>query len=474
MTRINTKKFVGETVDTEVLLTHGGARAVKIGKIAQLRRAVLSTLLFEDQFYEDGASQADRIRELALAVDPETLADLAVEARRDHGLRHVSLLLLVQLMKTGSGIQGLVSDTIVKVCTRADMVTDLLALYSADKTNKAYSGQLKKGVARALEGFDRYQIAKYASNRGGKAFDLRRAMFISHPRSHDEVAARTLGDLVQRKLRQEGTWESQTGEARDMSEVFTRLLLDGKLGYLALLRNLRKMSAAGVSKPLIKGAILARSGASGIFPLQYHAAAMEMPEFADVLEEAMLAEIRKGPRLNGRTIIVGDVSGSMQAGLSGKGKYTRYDATALLIGSLVAMCDDPVVYATAGSDSRRQHATTKVTSTAGFGMVDVLRRANATIGQGGIFLTQVMDFIADREQDIERVIVLTDEQDCDISGNGAPAKAKLLGSRNYLINVGSNENGIGYRRWTHIDGFTDTVIKWIPVYEREIDDEQTN
>jgi hypothetical protein len=59
----------------------------------------------------------------------------------------------------------------------------------------------------------------------------------------------------------------------------------------------------------------------------------------------------------------------------------------------------------------------------------------------------------------------TDEQDCDTAGQGAPSKADAFGTRNYLINVASAKNGIGYRKWTHIDGFSEAVLKWVPAFE---------
>lgn len=112
MARVNAKR-VSDLLEYERAgeYTHGGSIAARIGKLAQLRRSVLSTMLFQDQFYEDGVEQYMRIRDLALECDPESVAALAIEARREHGLRHAPLVLLVALTKTGSGIPGLVSGT---------------------------------------------------------------------------------------------------------------------------------------------------------------------------------------------------------------------------------------------------------------------------------------------------------------------------------------------------------------------------
>lgn len=445
--------------------THGGAVAASIGPVAKLRRAVMSTLLFEDQFYEDGVEQMKRIRDLSLEVDPETLADIAIEARRDHGLRHVPLLLLVQLAKTGSGVPHLVSDTIAKVCTRADQLTDLLALYRSEG-NVKFSAQLKKGIARALEGFDTYQLSKYAAT-AGKAFALRDALFISHARSLDARLGADFDALANNRLRQQDTWESASSAKADMKAEFTRLLSDGKLGYLALLRNVRKFEELGLARSTVVDAIKARRGARSVWPTQFYAASKASPAFADAIQDAMLANVRSWNRLSGRTVIVADISGSMNNSLSAKSEFSRYSATALLTGCLVEQCEDPVVYATAGCDARRQHATKKVSATPGLRMVETLMAANRDLGHGGIFLTQCMDYIHAHEGKVDRVIVLTDEQDID--SKRSPLGARMVGDRNYLINVASHQHGIGYRNWIHVDGFSEGVLKWIAAYEAELE-----
>ena len=61
--------------------THEGARAAVITAEQALRRSVLSCMLWEDEFYEDGVQIAGRIHELVPQVDAAQVAELAVEAR---------------------------------------------------------------------------------------------------------------------------------------------------------------------------------------------------------------------------------------------------------------------------------------------------------------------------------------------------------------------------------------------------------
>jgi len=61
----------------------------------------------------------------------------------------------------------------------------------------------------------------------------------------------------------------------------------------------------------------------------------------------------------------------------------------------------------------------------------------------------------------DRLIVITDEQ-ATTGGIPAPKVSKA-----YMINIASNKNGVGYGPWTHIDGFSENVLRWIVEHEAE-------
>ena len=63
--RLNLAKYYKPRVH---LRTHEGAPAAKIGPEQALRRSVLSCMLWEGEFYEDGVQIAGRIRELVPQV----------------------------------------------------------------------------------------------------------------------------------------------------------------------------------------------------------------------------------------------------------------------------------------------------------------------------------------------------------------------------------------------------------------------
>ena len=90
--------------------THEGAEAFEpLTDEQRLRRSVLSCMLWEDEFYEDGEAISARIGDVAARVDPEVLAKIAIEARTKMNLRHAPLLLLTVLARTGAKREKLVA-----------------------------------------------------------------------------------------------------------------------------------------------------------------------------------------------------------------------------------------------------------------------------------------------------------------------------------------------------------------------------
>jgi len=79
--------------------THEGARAYNTTAEQELRRSVMACLLWEDTFYESGEDIAARIAGLVKKVAPEKVAQIAIEARGPMKLRHVPLLLVVEMAK---------------------------------------------------------------------------------------------------------------------------------------------------------------------------------------------------------------------------------------------------------------------------------------------------------------------------------------------------------------------------------------
>lgn len=431
--RLNTAQAIPK------IYTHEGAVAKRITPEQELRRSVLSCLLWDREAYEGGEAIADRILRLADEVSTDTLGKLAVEARTDFNLRHVPLLLLSALVKRGGA--G-VADAVAGAIQRPDELTELLAIYWR-KGKTPLSKQLQRGLAKAFGKFTEYQLAKY--DREGPV-RLRDVLFLSHAKPADDAQAALFKRVADRQLVTPDTWEVALSGGADKKEVFTRLLSDGQLGYLALLRNLRNMTGAGVDDALIREAIISRKGAHRVLPFRYVAAARACPQMEPYLDQALCEAIATSPRLPGKTVVLVDVSGSMDVALSAKSDLRRIDAAAALAS---VISGDVRVFTFS-------HQVVEVPPRRGMAGVDAVIRSQL---HGGTYLGAAVTAI---NQNVahDRLIVITDEQSAD-------RVPDPICNHAYMINVASAKNGVGYGRWNHIDGFSEAVLRFIPEFERD-------
>lgn len=425
----------------EKLKTHEGARAVRISPEEQLRRSVMSCMLWEREFYEDGVSIADRISETAKNVSKDVLGRIAIEAREQMKLRHAPLLILDSLCRRGG--EG-VADVVERVIQRPDEMTELLAIYWRDG-RKPLPKQMQKGLGRAFLKFDEYQLAKY--DRDGPV-KLRDVMFLTHPKPCGAEQEELFRRVAERSLVAPDTWEVGLSGGGDKREVFERLLREKKLGYMALLRNLRGMIGAGVNRDLVAEAILARRGADRVLPFRFVAAARACPLMERELDAAMLEGLQVGgDRLKGETCVLIDVSGSMEASLSAKSDLTRMDAAAAL-GSIV-MSDRVRLFTFS-------YELVEVPPRQGMAGVDAIIRSQQHRGTDLASAVEVLN----ANVRADRLIVVTDEQ--AHGGRWSRGVPQPNFRRAYMINVASYENGVGYRGgWTHLDGFSESVLRWI-------------
>src|SRR5215469_25958 len=420
------------------LRTHEGAPAKHISAEEQLRRSVLACMLWEDQFYEDGVAIAGRIRELVARVPAEKVAALAVEAREKMKLRHAPLLLVREMARLASH-RHLVAETLYQVIQRADELSEFVALYWSEG-KQPLSAQVKKGLAAAFTKFDEYALAKY--NRATPV-KLRDALFLSHAKPVDAAQAELWKRLVEGELATPDTWEVALSSGADKRHAWERLLAENKLGALALLRNLRNMAEAKVSEQAIRDG-LARMKTERVLPFRFIAAARYAPQWEAELEKAMLRSLEGQARLPGKTVLLVDVSGSMDAPLSRRSEMRRNDAAYGLAVLLREIAESVSIYSF--SDTLMM-----VPARQGFALRDAI---NASQRHSGTYMGRALSGVTEK---YDRRIVITDEQ----SHDPVPRPE----ARGYMINVASYQNGVGYGQWTHIDGWSDSVIEYVRAAE---------
>jgi len=134
----------------------------------------------------------------------------------------------------------------------------------------------------------------------------------------------------------------------------------------------------------------------------------------------------------------------MVAMLSRRSEMLRTDAAYGLAILLREICEDVSIY----SFSDR---LVRVPARRGFALRDAIE---ASQSHNGTYLGKAL---ADLRERYDRIIVISDEQTHDAVPNPKAA--------GYVINVASYKNGVGYGRWTHIDGWSESVVEYIRALE---------
>lgn len=449
--------------------THEGGMARTPAPAHQLMRQVATCMLFEDTFYEKGSKIADSIADTCKRVPVETIAEVAVKAREDFKLRHVPLFLVAQLDLRRAEAKGLLSQTVERVVQRPDELAELLSIIQkvnpGKPLKKIISAQVKKGLAKAFAKFNAYQLAKW--NRDN-TIKLRDVMFLVHAKPIPGVkgftkkarkdgaaippGGETFASLVAGTMETPDTWEVALSSGKDKKETWERLIRDNKLGFMALLMNLRNMEQANVDRGLVEDALLKGAEHSRALPFRFISAAKAAPGYAQALSDAMIKSIAAGEKLKGLTYLVLDVSGSMDAPLSSKGQLMRWEAGAALGILLREICERARVFTFSQS-------LVEVQNVRGLGMIKAVENSQPF---SGTYLAGALKSLYGSLSAPTRTIVITDEQAHD-GLSTVPA-----GSRGYLVNVAPNKPALAMNgRWSRISGFSERLVDFIR-WEEEV------
>ncbi len=438
-----------------------GSNADTLPAELELRRSVLACMLWEDVAYDSGINVANQIQSLIGKVPAETAKNIATEARLKQKLRHVPLLMAREMARTVSH-KHVVAETLQNIIRRPDELTEFLALYW--KEGKVpLSHQVKKGLSACFGKFDEYQLAKYKGNKNN-AIKLRDVLFLTHPKPKDSEQAELWKRLANNNLSVPDTWEVALSAGKDKKYEWERLLKEDKLGAMALLRNLRNMQQVMVDDQLIRNALLS-CNPSKVLPFRFIAAFREAPAFKNELEQLMLSCLSTQDKIKGKTVLIVDVSGSMMSQISGKSHMTRLDAAAALSILVKGLAEECVVYATAGSDASRRAKTEQLcNSKTGFALSEAINDSYRQLGYGGIFLKQCVEYAEKDHGKADTLIVISDSQ--DTSGDDSPKKVVPFGKFNYMMDISCEKHGIGYQKFTVLNGFSEALVDYVVEEEK--------
>lgn len=460
MSKLNPNVKPAPKFDTQRVAGGSGALAARQSNIALLRRAVLANLLWENVAYMDGVSVANEIKRLIPLCPALDVYNIALEARLMQKLRHTPLFIAVEMCKYPEH-KLFVKDLLPKIITRADMLTDFLAIYWKDK-KCPICNQAKKGLELAFHNFNEYKLAKYDR---GAAIKLRDVMFLVHTKPRNDYEKELYNKVASRTLTPPETWEVLLSRGEDKKATWTKLIQEGKIGGLAMLRNIANMQKAGVDRRVI-GQGLSNLKSSMLLPLDFWKAARMNPEFERDIEDAMLEAYKNLPKLTGKTLFIVDVSGSMGYLTSKDSKFSRMDQACAMAMLAANQCEDCEIVATAGNDWTRKQASEWIQyPKRGFALAPQIMETRKRIGGGGIFTRQMLEWCKDKFSDtkFDRIIIFSDSQDCD------PQKLlpKPFGKHNYICDVSAHTKGVNYKGvWdAEISGWSEHFLTYIAALE---------
>ena len=228
---------------------------------------------------------------------------------------------------------------------RADELSEFVAIYWAGG-RQPLSAQVKKGLAAAFCKFDEYALAKY--DRAG-AVRLRDVLFLSHARPVDEAQASLWKRLAENELATPDTWEvalSATGRGRMIAEACrygSVCSLSGSSVHWRCCATCAISAGSGQNEELVLEALAAMK-TDRVLPFRFLAAARVLRSGSRRWRRDVSRS--RGPcgSLPGHTVLLVDVSGSMEAAISHRSDMRRTDAAYGLAILLREIAEKVTVY----------------------------------------------------------------------------------------------------------------------------------
>jgi 60 kDa SS-A/Ro ribonucleoprotein len=333
----NMSRFNTTTQSTKIENKAGGLAYAQSPELELV--SILLTSFANDSFYRSANETFQRLKELIAISDKQFVAKAAVYARTEFGMRSITHVVASELAKHLGG-QAWAKDFYSAIVYRPDDMMEILSYHTAN--NGKIPNSMKKGIAKAFDKFDKYKLAKYRGE--GKGFKLIDVVNMVHP-IPVEGNAEAINALVKGELKSFDTWEVELSKAGQVAtseeekqdfkkEVWIKLITEKKLGYFALLKNLRNIIEQAPEiinvalEQLTNEALIKKSL---VLPFRFLTAFEEVQKLNDgkivrtvlmALNKAVDISINNVPKFDGETLVVLDVSGSMQeAGMGTKSPH---------------------------------------------------------------------------------------------------------------------------------------------------------
>lgn len=303
-------------------ISHEGGLVYEKSPVDEWLNMLFSSFM-EKTFYETAFDQQKRFLKLtgdmANAYGYEFVAKAAVFARNELGMRSISQLVAAWLNnKTFKNKRAFYRAFM----HRPDDVAEIFAATDYLCGKKSRSHALVRGAADYLRTIKPQTLAKYKLNsRDYNMYDL---INITHAYS------KAINDYKNDRLEQADTWEVNISIAKTADQKnaeWHRLVEEHQLGYMALIRNLNNILDSGVNQHwvdryLVPQIVDERAIVKSLmFPYRFYTAYKNLKIHNLSVDSALgkaftFAATHNAPQLEGASVIILDVSGSMDSHIS--------------------------------------------------------------------------------------------------------------------------------------------------------------
>lgn len=325
---------------TETVQSYEGGEVYAKNPVEDWLNFLMSSYL-ENQFYESADKQMNRYmdltREVAEKYGWEFVAKSAFFSRNVLGMRSISEFTAAILNSQRFDNKRAFFRNYFK---RPDGISEVFAAIENFLGEKR-SHALVRGAADYLSSLGEYQLGKYKMN--GKQFNMYDLINITHAHSA------AIDKYKAGELEAPDTWEVNISGAIDQVERdyhWRKMVEEGRLGYLALIRNLRNITKAeGIDQKWVNKYLVPQLTnetaikKSMVFPYQIYCAykniGIRNMSINSALDYAFRVACGNMPEMDGRTVVMLDVSGSMENRLSSNSSLTLKEVGAVYAAAML-------------------------------------------------------------------------------------------------------------------------------------------
>lgn len=242
MSKFNTKAVNTNRFPNTINRAGGASFAIKDTR-TELASVILSSMLKGDKFYQTDSDRIEQIFNLVQSLPDKTFAAKAmIYARQEGNLRSVSHVLANAVAESAGGVVPL-RAALNKAIVRPDDMTEMASIWFSRHSGKMLPNSMRRAFRDKLESntWNAFQLKRYA--KPNSSVKLKDIILLSHPRDKRGL----LGHLLNGDLRAETSLESKLASGQQASVAFEELLSEGKLGYMAAVKNIRNALQTGIS-----------------------------------------------------------------------------------------------------------------------------------------------------------------------------------------------------------------------------------